>query len=229
MNKFFLAAAAGCLLMLVGCGSGYHARDMELRTTLVNPSILEKGTGDEALYRYINKKVDVHKYTKVLLDPVMITKEGKLDAETMANYQKLADNAYSLLAAELGKDYTLVKSPEAGCMRLQLGILDADPSSPVRNVLSSLTPIGMVVNLVTYSSTGKPSGVGEISMEMKVTDAMSGELLGAVADRRVGGENPDSVVDTWADANAGLEWWAKRTRFFLCMARTGGVGCVKPE
>jgi len=229
MNRLFLAVAAGCLLMLAGCGSGYHARDMPLRTTLVNPSILERGTGDEALYRYINKSIDVHKYHSILLDPVMITKDGTLDAETRANYQKLADNAYSLLAAELGKDYKLVKTPEAGCMRLQMGILDADPSSPVSNVLSSLTPIGMVVNLVTYSSTGKPSGVGEISMEMKVTDAVSGELLGAAVDRRVGGENPDSVVNTWADANSGLEWWAKRTRFFLCMARTGGVGCEKPE
>ena len=52
-------------------------------------------------------------------------------------------------------------------------------------MLSSLTPVGLVVNLVTYSDTGKQSGVGEVSMEMKVVDAMTGELMGAVVDRRV--------------------------------------------
>ena len=220
------AASLGLIFLLAGCGSSYHARGMELRTTLVNPAILQKGTGDQALYRYINTKVDVHRYDKILLDPVMIAKDGKLDAETRANFQKLANNAYVLLSRELGKDYTLVKKPQAGTMRLQMVILDADPSSPMRNMLSS-TPIGMAMNLVNYSSSGQQSGVGDISMEMKVTDSESGELLGAVVDKRVGGENIDSVVDTWSSANAGLEWWAKRTRYFLCMARNP-VGCEKP-
>lgn len=222
-----LAVAAVCLSLLTACSSSYHARDMKLRTTFVDPSILEKGTGDQALYRYINKKIDINKYDKILLEPVLVAKDGQLDAETRENYQRLANNAYVLLSRELGKDYTLVKTPEPGTMRLSMGILDADPSNPVRNMLSSLTPIGMVVNLVTYSDTGKQSGVGEVSMEMKVVDAMTGELMGAVVDRRVGGSNPDAVVDTWSAANAGLEWWAKRTRYFLCLARAG-LGCEKP-
>lgn len=222
-----IAVAAGWLVLVAGCGSSYHARDMKLRSTFVDPSILEKGTGDQALYHYINKKIDINKYDKILLEPVLVAKDGQLDAETRENYQRLANNAYALMSRELGKDYTLVTSPEPGTMRVSMGILDADPSNPVRNLLSSLTPIGAVVNLVTYSGTGKQSGVGEVSVEMKVVDATTGELMGAAVDRRVGGSNPDSVTDTWSAANASLEWWAKRTRYVLCLARAG-LGCEKP-
>ncbi|WP_319542590.1 DUF3313 domain-containing protein [uncultured Pseudodesulfovibrio sp.] len=225
--SILLLAVTISFLTLMGCGASYHAHDMKLRTVLVNPAILQKGTGDEALYRYVNKDVDIHTYGKILLDPVMIAKDGEMDAETRENYQRLADNAYVLFSRELGKDYTLVTKAETGAMRLQMVILDADPSQPVRNVLASLTPIGMAMNLVTYSSTGEQSGVGDISMEMKASDSMTGKLMGAVVDRRVGGEHLESVVNTWSDANAGLEWWAKRTRFFLCMARSP-VGCVAP-
>lgn len=46
-------------------------------------------------------------------------------------------------------------------------------------------------------------------------------------DKRVGGENISGVVDTWSGADAGLEWWAKRTRFILCQAQ-GDMDCEKP-
>jgi len=226
MRRLAYFGTVACLVLLAGCGSSYHARDMKLQCTLVNPAVLEKGTGDQALYRYINHKVDVLKYNKILLDPVVITKDGTLDAETRANYQRLANNAYVFLSRELGKDYKLVKAAEPDCMRVQMGIMDADPSQPVRNVLASLTPIGMAMNLVEYSTSGKQSGAGEISVELKVTDAQSGELLGAMVDRRVGGEHISS--DTWSDADAGLQWWAKRMRYVLCMGRSP-KGCVKPD
>jgi hypothetical protein len=226
-KRCFLAVAIGCLLLVAGCGGSYHARDMKLRTTFIDPSILEKGTGDQALYRYMNKKADIFEYDKILLDPVLVAKDGVLDAETRENFQRLANNAFVFLSQELGKDYVLVKTPQPGTMRIVMGILDADPSNPVRNLLASVTPIGLAVNLVTYSASGKQSGVGEVSMEMKATDAMTGEILGAVVDRRVGGSNLEGVSNTWADADAGLEWWAKRARYFLCVARAG-EGCEKP-
>jgi hypothetical protein len=226
-NGLLRTVATGLLLLLAACGSSYHARDMDLDTTLINPSILEKGTGDQALYRYMNKDADVLKYDKILLDPVMVAKDGELDAETRVNYQRLADNAFVLLRRELGKDYALADQPGEGTMRLQMAILEADPSKPMRNILSSVTPVGIAMDMVEYTATGKQSGVGEISMEMKVTDSLSGELLGAVVDRRVGGENMDSVTKPWSGANDGLAWWAKRVRYFLCVARKG-VACRNP-
>jgi hypothetical protein len=112
-------------------------------------------------------------------------------------------------------------------MRIQAAITGAKKANVVTNTVSSVLPIGMGVSVASDFVTGKPTGVGEASMEIKVTDASTGELLGMAADRRVGGKSPEGIVDTWHDANAALEYWAKRLRYFLCEER-GGIGCIEP-
>lgn len=213
---------------LSGCGTSMQARSVDVKQSLlVNPSILEKGTGDQALYRYINPKADIKQYVKVMIDPVLIEKQGELDADERENYQKLANNAYVYLTRELQKDYLILQSPEPGSMRVQMAIIDADSSKAVRNVTSSVLPIGIGISLAKYGATGKQSGVGEITAEFKVTDAITGELLGAGLDRRVGGKDVKGVFDSWHHADASLEYWAQRLRYVLCTGR-GGTNCVKP-
>ena len=220
---FFLLA-----LLLGGCGASMQARSVDVKKSLlVNPSILEKGTGDQAIYRYVNPKADIKRYSKIMIDPVLIEKEAELDAKELENYQKLANNAYVYLTQELEKDYRIVQIPEPGTMRIQIGIIDADSSKPGRNILSTVMPIGIGLSLVKYGATGKQSGVGEITGECKVTDAMTGELLGAALDRRVGGKDVKGIVDTWHNADAALKYWAQRARYVLCTGR-GGTDCVKP-
>lgn len=214
--------------LLTGCSGSMHARNVDLKNAfLVNPSMYKAGSSEEALYRYKKTGLDIKQYTKILVNPVIIVKEAELDEGQRANYQKLADNAFIYLTSELGNDYEIVKKTEPGAMRLQFAIIEADSSKPVRNLLSSASPIGIGVGAVTYGVTGKPSGVGEITVEMKVTDAMSGELLGAALDRRVGDKNPVGIIDTWYNADEALQYWAKQIRFVLCRER-GGVECQKP-
>jgi len=205
-----------------------QARKVDLqKTLLVDPSILQKGTGDQALYRYVNPKADATKYNKIMIDPVLVEKGGELDAKERDNYQKLANNAHVYLVQELQKDYRIVTEPEPGTMRVQMAIVDADASKPVRNVLSTVMPIGMGVSLAKYGATGKQSGVGEITAEFKITDAMTGELLGAGLDRRVGGKDVKGMFDTWHNADAALRYWAQRMSYVLCTGR-GGTNCQKP-
>lgn len=213
--------------LLGGCAGSYQARSVDLKTKLVNPNILTQGTGDQVLYRYVNPKADFKQYTKILLDPVLIMKDGELDKDELENYQKLANNAYVYVANELGKSYTLVQVPVPGTLRIQGAIIDADSSKPVRNTLSTIVPIGMGVSLVKYVATGKQTGVGEITGEVKITDAMSGELLGAGLDRRVGGKDLTNLWSSWNNADEALKFWAKRLGFVLCEQR-GGTNCVKP-
>ncbi len=215
-------------LLLSGCGASMQARSVDVKQSLlVNPAILQKGTGDQALYRYVNPKLDVKKYTRMMIDPVLIEKQGELDAKDQENYQKLANNAYVYLVQELEKDYKIVLAPEPGTMRIQMAILDADSSKPVRNVTSSILPIGIGISLAQYAATGKPSGVGEITAEFRVTDAMSGELLAAGIDKRVGGKDISGMFDSWHNADEALKYWAQRGRYVLCVER-GGKDCVKP-
>jgi hypothetical protein len=222
---FSVIAAA---LLLGGCGGSYQARNVDIKQSLlVSPSILTPGTGDQALYRYIAPNVNVKNYTKVMIDPVIIGKSGELDAGELEDYQKLANNGYVYLVQELQKDYTVVQSPQAGTFRVQLAIIDADTSKPVRNLTSSVTPIGIGLNIVKTGATGKEMGVGEITAEMKITDAMTGQLLAAALDRRVGGKAAQGILDTWYNADQALQYWAKRLSYVLCTSR-GGAGCGQP-
>jgi hypothetical protein len=216
-------------LQMSGCGVGsYQARSVDVKEArLVNPDILVQGTDDKALYRYVNPKVDVKQYTMVMIDPVLVQKDAVLDKDERENYQKLANNAYVYVTQALAKDYRIVKAPEPGTMRIQMAIVDADSSKPVRNTLSTIVPVGMALSLVKYTATGKQAGVGEITMEIKITDASTGELLGAALDRRVGGKELSKLWSGWHNADDALQYWAKKVSFALCDMR-GGTNCVKP-
>jgi hypothetical protein len=224
-----LVMVVAAALQLGSCGVGsYQARSVDLQESpLVNPDILVQGTDDQALYRYVNPKADVKQYTMVLIDPVLIYKDAELDKDEMENYQKLANNAFVYLTQELEKDYRIVKAPEPGTLRIQMAIVDADSSKPVRNTLSTIVPIGMGLSIVKYAATGKQAGVGEITMEMKITDASTGKLLGAALDRRVGGKELSKLWSGWHNADDALKYWAKRLSFALCDIR-GDAKCVKP-
>lgn len=225
---FPLVLLVAIALLLGGCAGSYQARSLDIKhTMLVNPAILKPGTGDQALYRYQSPDARGKRYTRVLVDPVLLARSAELDAEILENYQKLANNAFVYLVQELRNDFQIVKSPEPETMRIQLAIVDAEPSSPVRNIVSSVVPIGIGISAIKGASTGKQTGVGEITAEFKVTDAVTGELLGAAIDRRVGGKDVGGMFDSWHNADAALKYWAKRVRFVLC-TEGGRANCVRP-
>ena len=175
------AVAVVCALVLLGgCAASYQARSVDVKNSpLVDPGILKQGEGDQALFRYMKPGLDAAQYTRAIVDPVMISKDGELSQDDRANYQTLANNAYVYLNDELKKYVTIVKSPGPGTMRVQWAIIDADSSKPVRNTLSTFVPIGMGLSAIRLAATGKQSGVGEITTQIKFTDAVTGELLGA--------------------------------------------------
>lgn len=233
MNRMKIAVmlvmVVAAALQLGSCGVGsYQARSVDLRESpLVNPDILVQGSDDKALYRYVNPKADVKQYTKVMIDPVLVYGYAGLDKDELENHQKLANNAFVYVTQELEKDYQIVKASESGTLRIKMAIVDADSAKPVRNTFSTLIPVGMGLSIVKYAATGKQVGVGEITMQMKITDASTGELLGAALDRRVGGKELSKLWSSWNNADDALKYWAKRLSFTLCEMR-GGVKCVKP-
>ncbi len=216
------------LSVLCGCPASYHARSGDVKgAVLVNPEILQEGTGDQALYRYVNPAFDIKKYSSIIVEPLLIAKDGETSASEQENYQKLANNGYVYLVTEMEKQIKVVKEPSKGAMKLQVAIRDADSSKPVRMLTSSVTPIGAGISVLKFAAMGKPSGVGEITAEFKLTDAATGELLAAALDRRVGGKNITSLWDTWHNADDSLQQWAKHLGFLLCN-QLQAKDCKKP-
>ena len=179
--------------LLAGCGATMQARSMDVPsdTFLVDSKALVKGDPklDQPLYRYINPAVDLKKYSKFIIAPVVFYKEGEMDAASQANNQTLANNFHAYLTQEIGKDWPIVTTPEPGTIRIQMAIVNADKTKVVRNILTTVVPVGMVISTGQYLATGKPSSTGSITAEARLTDAMTGELLAMAADKQVGG-NP---------------------------------------
>ena len=97
----------------------------------------------------------------------------------------------------------------------------------VLDVVSSIVPQARALSTIKGLATGKPAFVGEASIEAKISDAQTGKLLAAVADRRVGGKKLEAeLFDSWGDVNEILEYWAKLGRFRLCEARGWGQLCL---
>jgi hypothetical protein len=112
-------------------------------------------------------------------------------------------------------------------MRVHAAIITADSSKPVRTVLSTVMSIGLGISLVKYAATGTPMSVGDITVEMKITDAATGELMADAVDQRVGGINIKGAWDSWMTADDALAYWAKQLSFVLCQ-KGGGTARVKP-
>ena len=219
--------------LIAGCGATMQARSVDISDTfLVDSKILVKGDPkqDQALYRYVNTAIDPKKYSTMIIDPVVIYKEGEMDADARANNQTLANNLHAYLTQELGKDWKMVTTPEPGTFRLQTAIVNADKTAVVRNILTTVVPVGMAVSAAQYVATGKPSSTGSITGEGRITDAMTGKLIGMGVDKQVGGKSFGSMTDSWYSADEGMKHWARMLRYNTCAWHKGPSACtlIKP-
>lgn len=225
----FLITVA-CSFVLTGCAPTKQARDVEHKGYLVDASILKKGGEGEALYIYKNPKADWPSYSKILLDPVMNLRKAELTKEgpPLEDLQRLANNFYALLYKELDQDYEMVKTPGPRTLRIQVALTDAQETWATTKTVTSVIPVGMAISSASEFVTGKPSFVGEATIEATVSDARTGQLLAAAIDRRVGGDQIEASVDSWNDVNKIMGLWSKLLRFRLCKMR-GERDCFDPE
>jgi hypothetical protein len=228
--KAFLIAAVACGFVLSGCAATKRAKDVEYKGYMVDTSILKKGGQDEALYVYRNPKADWPSYSKILLDPVVNLRQATLEQAgiPLEDLQRVANNFYALLYKELDRDYEMVKMPGPRTMRIQVAITDLQESWATTDTITSVIPVGMALSASTEFITGKPAFVGEATIEAKITDGRTGQLLAAGIDRRVGGDAIEASVDSWDDVNKIMELWSRFLRFRLCKLR-GEKDCFHPE
>jgi hypothetical protein len=73
-----------------------------------------------------------------------------------------------------------------------------------------------------------PALVGEASVEIKITDAASGEMLAAVVDRRLGSGKIEKSVSSWEDVYNIFDFWADMMGYRLCR-EFGRKDCKRPQ
>lgn len=219
--------------LLTGCGSTKQARDVQPSSYLGGyRSQLEAGPERGALKVFKNPAANWTAYRKILLAPVIIWDGGSstLDGQQRDDLQRLADSFYDMLYLRLSKDYEMTEEPSADAMRIQVAITHAEKSWVAPAFMSKAIPQLRAADTLWNFASGKPAFAGEITVEFKVHDAQSAELLAAGADRRVGGQEliDGEIFNSWGDVKHSLEFWTEGAAYRLCVARRG-ANCVEPR
>jgi len=128
----------------------------------------------------------------------------------------------------------MVSQPGPDTLQVSVAIIDAQEADTSAKAASYVPiPLGLpgakIAAMQTMQHTaGKPPFAGQVTVEGKVTDASTGELVAAMIDRRVGARKPiiglfeSSTYDSWSDVSEAERYWAEQVRYRFCVRRGAG-------
>ena len=231
LNRIILAALLFSSVTVVnGCARTIQARYVETSKFHDDYSILHEGENGDALLCFWKNGIDWKPYKKIILAPVAIVKapESGLNEIPHAELFRLKELLDYRLRDALKKDYTLVRNPGPGVMRVEFAITEAETSTVLLDTFSTFYPSARVLSGLKWLLTGTEFYVGKASIESKITDAETGELLMASVDRRAGGKTLSGSGNSWDDVEQAFYFWAQQLNYQLCQ-KQGREQCREPE
>jgi hypothetical protein len=132
------------------------------------------------------------------------------DSKVSASDQQILGSCFDkVLLQDLEENYTVVTEAGLGVTRLSVALTDATRAVPVLHTISLVSPQARVLSLIKMAATGTYPFVGSAQGAAKLTDSVSGQLLEAWADKRMGGASLKDVdVFWWGDAENAMDYWA---------------------
>ena len=185
--------------------SGFLGEDLYSKMT--------KGDEDklEAALKWIDTNaVGRGQYKKIILDPIVLYRQPQHmgGGNSNENAQMLINYFYNKMYLAFSKHFEMVEQPSPGTMRFQIALTDYDQSWVALDMISTVVPQLRVVAELKGVATDKPTFVGGVQAEVKISDAETGKVLAAAIDRRVGGKTLSKGVDSWADVKNAMDFWA---------------------
>jgi len=196
-------------LFPIGCAETQQARETRTAGFLDDYSILRKGAEGEALLVYHNSQADFSRYKTVYVDPVVVLISDQSEV-SQEDAMRLAGDLRLKVIWQLKQQYLVVPKLVPDALRVELALTDAAPSNVGMDVVSTLVPPAGMFSGAKGLATGTQAFVGRASVEGKITDSSTGELLLAAVDRRVGGRTLDGSMDSWDDVQQAFTYWAEQ-------------------
>ena len=192
---------------------------------LIQPNIcsqLTPGPAGGAALRYIAPDVQWRQYTKVMVSPVT-TWGGDTPKIPPADAQALADYLHNTFVKEFGTKFQVVDTPAPGVLQILVGITDAEAATPALRTISMAVPQVRVLATLKYVATSTYPFIGAAQGELEACDAMSGRVLAAAVDRRVGGGSIQTAAQwQWGDAENAMNTWAQTSVNRLVSLQSSG-------
>ncbi len=185
-------------VLLAGCAAG----PPPVSGFLGDYSGFQADPKDKSLLYYEAPGIDWGKYTKLMIDPVMVYYHPKAKHRGIRPEElKTLTDEFRRLAIEAVKDaYPVVDGPGPDVLR-------------VRAAITNLVPADPLLNAATTAAIGVPVDIGKAAMEAEFLDSVTGRRLAAVIDRKSG-----SVVRVWqgftrwSHVRHAFKQWAKELR-----------------
>jgi hypothetical protein len=196
--KAFLALAAGIVLLGAGCAT------TERQAVRQSPAIcgflgedvcqeLQPGAKGEAGLRYVNPNGMLTQYDKVMIVVVGFfgSDPGKVSPQ---DEQRLTDVFYKNLHDALAKRYQVVDEGGPGVMKVEVALLDAEAATPGVRSVTMVIPQLRLLSTGYRLVAGKYPFAGGGQAAVKISDAMTEQILGVAVDRRTGGGSLETVA-----------------------------------
>jgi hypothetical protein len=191
---------------------------------LGDTSNMTPGDKEQASLRYINPAAQWTQYKKVLLEPVTFWADENKTSLSGADQQMFCNFLHEQLYDQLRTKYEMVTEPGPGVMRLQVAIVDAESATPVLRTISMAIPQARLLSTLKYLATGSYPFVGGAEGEAKMTDSVTGQVLGEWIDKRIGGGNIKTAAQwQWGDAENVMKEWATLAATRLSSWTSGAV------
>jgi Protein of unknown function (DUF3313) len=171
---------------------------------------LQPGAQGEAGLRWVNPKSDLTRYHKVIVEVVGFfgTDVSKVPP---ADQERLTALFQQSLTDALATKYQVVDQPAPGTLQLQVVILDAEAATPGLRSVSMAIPQARLLGTGYYAASGTYPFVGGAQAACKATDAVTGQVIGAAVDRRVGGGALQTAAQwQWGDAENVIKAWSQQ-------------------
>ena len=162
--------------------------------------------------RYLKDSVDFSKYTKIMMDEVIFYFDTQSDYNGIhpSEIQELSKKFHSIFVKALGDKLTDSPGPEVA--RMRLAVTDIEPSNPLTSTITTVTPMGIAVNLIKKGSGGEYTGVGSASVEVEILDSLTNERIAAGIDKAPGGKLDMGKL---SPAESAFAYWAERISVFM--------------
>ena len=232
MKRIQVVLLIAVFSLLQACASTFQAKP-EAQSDFLEQNA-KFGIPADAVVPHVHarSKVNWSTYNKVQLRSIVIDNgfASQLRGGDEEGVTLLTKSFYDMLSGRLSQDYVLVEQPAPDAMSIQVIIKHAESSWIAPQVLSKVSWQLQAMNSVVRYFRGKPAFAGEITIEFSVHDSLTGELLFAGTDRRVGGQNlfDKEAFNSWGDVQNSLEYWTEQSAYHLCVARRGS-NCSQPK
>ena len=202
-----------CLLLLSACATtqkvAINKADVNCAFLANECALLTPGGEGQAGLRYLNPAAQWTGYNKIMINPVTFwsgssTRVSPADQQTLVNYLS------QQLTLHLGQKFEIVHQPGPGVMKLDAALVDMSSATPMLRTFSMMVPQARLLSSLKYLTTGSFPFVGGAQLELKISDSVSGDVLGLAVDRRIGGGAVTNAFQwRWGDAENAVNHWAE--------------------